>query len=124
MPFVIGPPRSPVIKELIRLQEEERKKERAAVRAAKKAESKKANPNVDRGLNRQARNPVEPASNGPKVENGLGTPQGVGPFQEGAPRSRGRDRRKVGMPDQHLRATKKSNAKPPAKSAAKGKAKR
>jgi hypothetical protein len=29
MPFVIGPPRSPVIKELIRLQEAERKKERA-----------------------------------------------------------------------------------------------
>jgi hypothetical protein len=57
--------------------------------------------NVDGGLNRQARNPVEPASNGPKVENGLGTPQGVGPFQEGEPRSRGRDRRQVGTPHQH-----------------------
>lgn len=67
-------------------------------RAEKKATP--AEPNVDRSPNRRARNPAAPASNGPKVENGLGTPQGVGPFLEGAPRSRGAHRQ-VGTPDQH-----------------------
>lgn len=46
MPFVIGPPRSPVIRELIRLQAEERKAAKKAEGVNQSAKKPKAKPEV------------------------------------------------------------------------------